>query len=639
VDDLVELAEQVGNALGPHYSVRDKIGRGGYAVVFRVRDEQLERDLAVKALIPEFAATREVAERFRREAVTGARLHHPNIVPIYFVGDAEHTPCFAMPLIAGETLAARLRREGQLSARAAFGVLQDVASALDYAHQAGVVHRDVKPDNIMLELQSGRAVLADFGIAKALAQDSWRTASGILVGTPYYMSPEQAAGERDIGPASDLYSLAVVVYEMLAGEPPYGGLNAQVVLAQHVSGPVPDLAARRGDLPEAAIKVLQQAMAKDPAGRMTSPGAFASAFQDALGSTGMRRSSSGILSSDAQRTDDVRLFRTLGAVSDDDPVAVVRDADDVGTLTEAIATVLRNIEAAPEEADPASLVEALRALQQRAADQRPALRQVARDGLTRAAQNEALIGALGAAWRRGGGEMQLAVEEAVRALLPSCADALIGLARREKSPELILLAERTGALDDQRADQLARDRSPAVIQAFVTALRESGRPSSVLERWLALVARHERADVRVLAAEVAAVRGGALAERIGRQLAADGDPRVRAAALAAMGDSRRREVVPDLTRVLQSGSETDQVAAAKALGALALQEGVPVLARVLERRGLLRRRRGPVQYAAARALAAMPHDMGREALRPFVDDPDRELQRIVRGEDPQLASE
>lgn len=639
VDDVVELAEEVGQALGPHYTVRDKIGRGGYAVVFRVRDEQLERDLAVKALIPEFAATREVAERFRREAVTGARLHHPNIVPIYFVGEAEHTPCFAMPLIGGETLAARLRREGQLSPRAALGILQDVASALDYAHQAGVVHRDVKPDNIMLELESGRAVLADFGIAKALAQDSWRTASGILVGTPYYMSPEQAAGEREIGPASDVYSLAVVLFEMLAGEPPYGGLNAQVVLSQHVSGAVPDLGAQRSDVPSTAVRVVQQALAKDPADRFASPGAFASAFQEALGSVGLRRSSAGILSSEGQRTDDMRLFRTLGAVSGDDPVAVVRDADDVGRLTEGVDTVLRRLEATPEEAKPETLIDIVRVLRQRAGDTRPALRQVAREGLARVAQNEALVAVLATAWRRGSGDMQVAVEGVVGFLLPRATDVLLALGRREKSPEIFLLADRTGALGDDHGDSLARDRSPAVIQAFASALRDSGRPSPVLERWLALMARHERADVRVLAAEVASARGGALAERIGRRLAADADARVRAAAFAAMGASKRREVLPDLARALVSGDEADQVAAAEALGSLAFEEVVPMLAEVLERRGLLRRRRGPVQHAAARALASLPRGMGSEVLQRFRDDSDTDLRRIARGETPPSGAE
>jgi HEAT repeat protein len=225
--------------------------------------------------------------------------------------------------------------------------------------------------------------------------------------------------------------------------------------------------------------------------------------------------------------------------------------------------------------------------------------------------------------------VQAAVEDAVRALLPDVTERLLALARREKSAALFLLADRVGALDDERAKALARDRSPAVIQAFTVALKESGRSSAVLERWLAVVARHTAAQVRALAADVAATRGGALAERIGRQMLADADPAPRVAALKAMGASRRREALPDLTRALDSGGEAEQVAAAEALGTLGLPDVVPVLERVLERKGLLRRRRGATQYAAARALKALPGGLGEAVLERFRDDRDAELRRIV----------
>ena len=165
-DRISEIADRLGKALGEHYRVEELIGQGGAAVIYRVHDERLDRNLAAKVLNPDLNATAELTQRFRFEVHTAARLNHPNIVPIHFVGSEEHIPCYVMPLVEGESLGDRLRREGQLPADVALGIAKDIGSALDFAHASGVVHRDVKPDNILLEFATGRSLLMDFGIAR-----------------------------------------------------------------------------------------------------------------------------------------------------------------------------------------------------------------------------------------------------------------------------------------------------------------------------------------------------------------------------------------------------------------------------------------------------------------------------------------
>ena len=194
------LAQRLKEALGDEYTIEGEIGRGGMGVVYRARDERLHRRVAVKVLPPELAFQKEIRERFTREAQTAARLSHPHIVPIHDVGEGAGVVYFIMGLVEGESLGARLKRRGHLPADEVRRIMKETADALSAAHAVSVIHRDIKPDNILLEGTRGRVMVTDFGIAKALSQTSGTTLTGVgvAIGTPQYMSPEQAAGEREI---------------------------------------------------------------------------------------------------------------------------------------------------------------------------------------------------------------------------------------------------------------------------------------------------------------------------------------------------------------------------------------------------------------------------------------------------------
>jgi eukaryotic-like serine/threonine-protein kinase len=269
-----ELIAHVERVLSPHYELDCEIGRGGMGVVYRAKDRRLKRTVAIKVLPPELAFRSDIKTRFLREAETAAQLNHPNIVDIYAVDEVEGIVYFVMAYITGDNLAKRLHDHGALSVDETRRTLRDVADALAYAHERGVVHRDIKPDNILIDAQSGRPMVTDFGIARAVSDGDTRlTATGIAIGTPTYMSPEQAAGERTIDGRSDLYSLGIVGYQMLTGEPPFLANSTPAILVKHISERPTPLEQRRADVPPDLSRIIMLLLEKDPANRFPSAGA------------------------------------------------------------------------------------------------------------------------------------------------------------------------------------------------------------------------------------------------------------------------------------------------------------------------------------------------------------------------------
>jgi TolB-like protein/Tfp pilus assembly protein PilF/predicted Ser/Thr protein kinase len=257
--------ERLRSALAGRYEVEHELGRGGMAVVYRGRDLRLDRPVAIKVFDLEQRGEDE-RQRFLREIRVAARLQHPNILPVHESGEAEGLVFYVMPYVAGATLRERLEREGPLPVGDAVRIGREVAEALHHAHEAGIVHRDIKPDNIMLS--GGVAVVADFGIARALEQGgSALTDAGLAVGTPNYMSPEQATAQPNVDGRADLYALGCVLYEMLAGSPPFSGPTAQAVMARHTVDVVPPIRTVRAEVPEALEAAVVKALAKMPADR------------------------------------------------------------------------------------------------------------------------------------------------------------------------------------------------------------------------------------------------------------------------------------------------------------------------------------------------------------------------------------
>jgi len=263
-------------ALADRYVIERELGSGGMATVYLARDLKHRRFVALKVLSPALAASLG-ADRFLREIELAARLQHPHIVTVFDSGDAGGILWYTMPYVEGETLRARLERERQLPLDVALRIAVEAARALEFAHQHGVLHRDVKPENLLLTTD-GSTMVADFGIARPWGEMSKLTQSGVVVGTPAYMSPEQAAGERALDARTDIYALGCVLYEMLAGEMPYSGPNAQAVLARRLSEPAPSLRTTR-DLPVAVERTVARALARTPADRYASAAEFARALQ------------------------------------------------------------------------------------------------------------------------------------------------------------------------------------------------------------------------------------------------------------------------------------------------------------------------------------------------------------------------
>jgi serine/threonine-protein kinase len=272
--------ERLQSALGPGYVVERQLGAGGMATVYLARDAKHQRQVALKVLHPDLAVSLG-PERFRREITTAAQLQHPHILGVYDSGEtATGQLWFTMPYVEGESLRDRLRREGQLPAGDSIRITREIASALAYAHQRGIIHRDIKPENVLLT-QQGDALLADFGIARALsanANDTGLTATGLAVGTPQYMSPEQASGERTLDARSDVYSLGALLYEMLAGEPPFTGPSAQAVIAKMLSSAPPSVRGVRPAVSPSIDTAIQRALAPVQADRWPSASEFAHAL-------------------------------------------------------------------------------------------------------------------------------------------------------------------------------------------------------------------------------------------------------------------------------------------------------------------------------------------------------------------------
>ncbi len=275
---MPEQIERLRAALEGRYVIETEIGAGGMATVYLADDRKHNRKVAVKVLRPELGATIG-PERFLREIQIAAGLDHPHILPLYDSGEAEGFLFYVMPLVEGESLRDRLDRERQLPIDDAVQIADEVADALAYAHSRGVVHRDIKPENILLS--GGHARVSDFGVARALyaAGDDRITETGFAVGTPAYMSPEQATGAEDIDSRADIYSLGCVLYEMLGGEPPFSGATPHAVLARHAIDPVPSLATVRTTIPAGVRLAVERALAKVPADRFPTASGFAAALR------------------------------------------------------------------------------------------------------------------------------------------------------------------------------------------------------------------------------------------------------------------------------------------------------------------------------------------------------------------------
>jgi hypothetical protein len=273
------MIDRLTTALADRYRIERELGAGGMATVYLARDLRHDRDVAIKVLHPDLGATLG-SDRFLSEIRTTARLQHPHILPLLDSGSAEGLVYYVMPLVTGETLRAKLDRERQLPIDEALLIAREVADALGYAHGQGIVHRDIKPENILL--QNGHALVADFGIALAVQQAGGQrlTQTGLSLGTPQYMSPEQAMGERSVDARSDIYSLGAVTYEMLTGEPPFTGANVQAIVAKVMSEePEPPTLVRKSLAPSVEAAVLK-ALAKLPADRFTTATAFADALRE-----------------------------------------------------------------------------------------------------------------------------------------------------------------------------------------------------------------------------------------------------------------------------------------------------------------------------------------------------------------------
>jgi serine/threonine-protein kinase len=277
---LSPIREQLEAGLTGRYVLERELGRGGMATVYLARDVRYDRPVAFKVLHPELGQVLG-PERFQREIRLAARLQHPHILTVLDSGETAGHLWFTMPYVAGESLRARLQRERQLPLDDALRIAREAAQALQYAHDQGVIHRDVKPENLLLT-RDGNTLVADFGVARALgagAEESRLTETGLVVGTPAYMSPEQASGDKALDARTDIYSLAAVLYEMLAGEAPYTGATTQALIVKRLTEPPPTVRSVRASVPESIDQAIRQALAPTPADRFPTVAQFAQALQ------------------------------------------------------------------------------------------------------------------------------------------------------------------------------------------------------------------------------------------------------------------------------------------------------------------------------------------------------------------------
>lgn len=281
---MSSISERLLSALGGSYTIERELTGGGMALVYVGEDHDLDRKVVIKILPPELAATVS-AERFRREVLTVAKLQHPHIVPIIKAGEVDGLPYFVMPYVDGESIDVRLRRVGTMGVRETVGIMKDVARALAFAHERNVVHRDIKPGNVLLS--SGSATVTDFGVAKALStarrsgeKGNGLTNTGMSLGTILYMAPEQAAGDPDIDGRADIYSLGITAYEMLAGKAPFASLTPREMLTARLTLPPPPLSTIRKDVPAGLERLIAKCLAIDPANRPQTAAALVDALED-----------------------------------------------------------------------------------------------------------------------------------------------------------------------------------------------------------------------------------------------------------------------------------------------------------------------------------------------------------------------